>query len=110
MGESFNVSGFWFQIPGSSWDWFETRNQKLETYYQSAISVPRHNCPMKPDEYPHQGITMHRIRFDGGFAGLVFTVGCMALFLAGLPVLWYPFIAALALGAAVALVLRIAHR
>jgi hypothetical protein len=65
---------------------------------------------MMKQDYPHQGITMHRLRFDGGFAGLLFTVGCMALFLAGLPVLWYPFIGALALGAGIATVLHFARR
>jgi hypothetical protein len=64
---------------------------------------------MKQD-YPHQGITMHHIRFDGGFAGLVFTLGCMILFLAGLPVLWYPFVAAIVLGGAIALILHYIHR
>ena len=63
---------------------------------------------MKQD-YPHQGITMHRLRFGGGFAGLVFTIGTMAVLLAGLPVLWYPFVGALALGLGIATVLHF-HR
>jgi len=64
---------------------------------------------MKQD-YPHQGITMHRIRFGGGVAGLMFTLGCMVLFLAGLPILWYPFVAAIAFGAGIATVLHFLRR
>jgi len=64
---------------------------------------------MKQD-YPHQGITMHRLRFGGGFAGLVFTFGTMAIFLTGPPLLWYPFVGALALGAGIATVLHSRHR
>jgi len=65
---------------------------------------------MKADDYPHQGITMHRIRMDGGFAGLLFTIGTMAVFLTGLPLLWYPFVGALALGVGIATVLHFLHR
>jgi len=61
-------------------------------------------------EYPHPGIMISRIRFGAGFAGLVFTIGCMSLFLAGLPVLWYPFVGAVALGIGVATVLHFSHR
>ena len=60
-------------------------------------------------EYPHQGITMHRIRFGGGFAGLVFTVGCMLLFLVGTPGLWVVFPAAIVLGALIAIFLHVIH-
>jgi uncharacterized membrane protein YfcA len=62
------------------------------------------------EEYPHPGITMHRIRFGAGFAGLVFTIGCMALFLAGAPILWYPFIAAIVIGLAIACLLHMVRR
>jgi len=62
------------------------------------------------EDYPHQGITMHQIRFGGGFAGLVFAVGCMVLFLAGLPVLWYPFLAAIVLGVLIAAGFHLVHR
>jgi hypothetical protein len=68
-----------------------------------------HDDGVVAQEYPHQGITMHRIRFGGGFAGLLFTVGCMALFLVGLPVLWYPFVGALAMGVAIATALHFLH-
>ncbi len=64
---------------------------------------------MKQD-FPHQGITMHRIRFDGGFAGLVFTVGCMLIFLFGTPGLWVVFPAAVMLGLLIAALLHFLHR
>ena len=64
---------------------------------------------MKQD-YPHQGITMHRIRFGGGVAGLLFTLGCMVLFLAGLPILWYPFVGAIAVGCGIATFLYFIRR
>lgn len=76
--------------------------------HRSASPNPDTNYKVE-QEYPHPGFTINRIRFGGGFAGLVFTVGCMALFLAGLPVLWYPFIAALALGAGIATFLYLRH-
>lgn len=61
-------------------------------------------------EYPHQGITMHQIRFGGGLAGLVFTVGCMLIFLFGTPGLWVVFPAAIVLGVLIAAVLHFLHR
>ena len=60
-------------------------------------------------QYPHQGITMHQIRFGGGFAGLLFTVGCVLLFLFGTPGLWVIFPAALVLGAVIATVFHFLH-
>ena len=59
---------------------------------------------------PHQGITMHRIRFGGGVAGMVFTVGSMLIFLLGVPVLWYFFAGAVALGVGFAAVLHRVRR
>jgi hypothetical protein len=57
----------------------------------------------------HPGITMHKIPVGAGFAGLIFTVGSLAIFLIGLPVLWYFLVGAIALGAGFALVLRSTH-
>ena len=59
---------------------------------------------MREDARPQ--INASKIVFGGGFAGTIFTVGSMLIFLAGLPVLWYMFPAAVLLGCGVALVLR----
>jgi hypothetical protein len=60
--------------------------------------------------YPHPGINMSQIRFGGGFAGLIFAVGSVAIFLAGMPELWCFLAFAFALGIAFALALRQVHR
>jgi hypothetical protein len=54
----------------------------------------------------HPGITIHKIPVGAGFAGLIFTLGSLAIFLIGLPVLWYFLVGALALGVGFALILR----
>jgi|SRR5579862_4973373 len=59
---------------------------------------------MRADDRPQ--INSAKIVFSGGIAGAIFTVGSMLIFLAGLPVLWYTFPAAVVLGCGVALVLR----
>ena len=58
----------------------------------------------------HPGITMHRLPVGAGFAGVVFTVGSAAIFLIGLPALWYFVAGAVALGVGVAAVLRLTAR
>ena len=40
-------------------------------------------------------INISKIKVGGRIIGAIFTVGCMAIFLIGLPVLWYTFPAAL---------------
>jgi hypothetical protein len=55
-------------------------------------------------------IDMARIKVGGGVAGLIFTIGCMWIFLAGLPALWVFLALALALGAGFAIVLRFTDR
>jgi hypothetical protein len=55
----------------------------------------------------HPGITMHKIPVGAGFAGLIFTFGSLAIFLLGLPELWYFLAGALVLGGGIALVLRL---
>ncbi len=62
------------------------------------------------NDHPHPGITMHKIPVGAGFAGLVFTIGSMAIFLIGLPALWYFVAGAVALGIGVAIVLRLTAR
>ena len=37
----------------------------------------------------HPGISMHKLPVGGGFVGILFAVGCAAIFLLGLPSLWY---------------------
>ena len=59
---------------------------------------------------PSPEINMSQIRFGGGIAGLIFTLGSMAIFLLGVPVLWYFFALAVALGLGFAVVFRFAHR
>jgi hypothetical protein len=50
---------------------------------------------------------MHKIPVGAGFAGLIFTFGSLAIFLLGLPELWYFLAGALVLGGGIALVLRL---
>jgi len=64
---------------------------------------------MKDDD-PHPGIRMDKLPVGAGFAGLVFTIGSMAIFLLGLPMLWYFLAGAVALGIGVAVVLRLTER
>lgn len=61
---------------------------------------------MSTTDYPHQGITMHRLRFGGGFAGLIFTIGTLVIFLVGVPVFWVFLALAIICGAVLALVLH----
>jgi hypothetical protein len=55
----------------------------------------------------HPGISMHKIPVGAGFAGAVFTAGSLAIFLIGLPVLWYFLVGGIALGVGFALILRL---
>lgn len=57
-------------------------------------------------EYPHPGITMHRIRFGAGFAGFLFTAGCMLIFLFGTPGLWVVVPGTVVLGSLIAVAFR----
>jgi hypothetical protein len=60
-------------------------------------------------EKRHPGINMHKISFGGGFIGLLFAAGSALIFVLGFPTLWYFVALAVALGLAVALVLRLVH-
>jgi hypothetical protein len=62
------------------------------------------------DDFPHSGIRIDKIHVGAGFAGLVFTVGSLAIFLIGLPALWYFLAGAIALGIGFAAVLRFRSR
>ena len=54
-------------------------------------------------------INSAKIPISGNMIGAIVAVGSMAIFLIGLPVLWYIFPIALALGCGVALVLHFAR-
>lgn len=82
----------------------------LHFLHSSTDTNPTDLPSTKHDGYPHPGITMHQIRFGGGFAGLLFTVGCMLVFLFGTPGLWVVFPAAILLGVLIATVLHFLHR
>lgn len=62
------------------------------------------------DQKPSPEINMSQIRFGGGIAGLIFTLGSMAIFLLGVPGLWYFFALALTLGVGFAVLLHFARR
>jgi len=61
-------------------------------------------------EYPHRGITMHRLPVGDNLPGLVFAVGSALIFLFAIPALWYVLVAAVVIGLVVAAVLQILHR
>ena len=53
---------------------------------------------------------MSKLPVGAGFAGVIFTVGSMVIFLIGLPTLWYFLAGAIALGVGVAATLRLTRR
>lgn len=63
---------------------------------------------MANDRYPE--INMGHIKVGDGVAGLIFTIGCMAIFLVGVPWLWFFLLVAIALGAGFGTVLHLLHR
>jgi membrane protein implicated in regulation of membrane protease activity len=54
----------------------------------------------------HPGISMHKLPVGGGFVGILFAVGCAAIFVLGLPSLWYFVAFSAALGIAIAALIR----
>ena len=58
-------------------------------------------------EKRHPGITMHKLSFGGGFVGLLFAAGSALIFVLGFPTLWYFVALAFALGAGIAVFLRL---
>jgi hypothetical protein len=54
-------------------------------------------------------INSAKVPISGNIIGAIVAVGCMAIFLIGLPVLWYTFPIAVGLGCGVALVLHFAR-
>jgi hypothetical protein len=61
-------------------------------------------------EYPHRGITMHRLPVGDNLPGLVFAVGSALIFLFAIPALWYVLVAAVVIGLVIAALLQIVHR
>ena len=61
------------------------------------------------NEKPHPGISMHKLSVGAGFPGVLFMVGCAAIFVLGLPALWYFVAFSAALGIAIALILHFAN-
>ena len=61
-------------------------------------------------ESPRPQINASKIVVGSGVGGAIFTIGSMLIFLAGLPVLWYLFPAAILLGALFAVVRRVLRR
>jgi hypothetical protein len=58
-------------------------------------------------EYPHRGITMHRLPVGDNFPGLIFAVGSALIFLFAIPALWYLMVAAVVIGLVIAAVLQV---
>ena len=49
---------------------------------------------------------MHKLPVGGGFVGILFAVGCAAIFIIGLPSLWYFVAFSAGLGVAIAALIR----
>ncbi len=62
------------------------------------------------DEIPRPEINMASIRVDGGFVGLIFVLGTMAIFIVGIPAIRCMLPVSAVLGCGVALVLHFRHR
>jgi hypothetical protein len=63
-----------------------------------------------PNDGPHPGITMHKIRVGAGVAGFIVVAGFLAIGLVGVPLFRYFLGMASALGAGIALGLYLARR
>lgn len=66
-------------------------------------------APM-PNDQPHQGITMHRIRVGAGVAGFIVAAGFLVIGLVGVPMFRYFLAFAIMMGAIIALGMRWARR
>jgi hypothetical protein len=63
-----------------------------------------------PNDGPHLGISMHKIRVGAGVAGFIVVVGFLAIGLIGVPLFRYFLGLAIALGAGIAIGLYLARR
>ncbi len=74
------------------------------------IGAERGSPDSMKDAFPHSGFRIDKIHVGAGFAGVAFTIVSLAIFLVGLPVLWYLLLGAIALGAGFAVVLHLRER
>lgn len=65
--------------------------------------------PVTHDSDHHPGIALHKIPVDGGFIGLVFTIGSIVIFVGGFPTFWYVIVLSIVLGIAIAILLRLVN-
>jgi len=63
-----------------------------------------------PNDQPHPGITMHRIRVGAGVAGAIVVVGFVTIGLVGVPMFRYFLGLAVLMGGGIALGLHWVHR
>ena len=63
-----------------------------------------------PNDQPHPGITMHRIRVGAGIAGFIVVAGFLLIGLVGVPLFRYFLGLAIALGGGIALGLYMVRR
>jgi len=64
----------------------------------------------RQDSDPHPGFRIDKIPIGAGIAGLIFVVGSLAIFLVGVPALWYFLVGAVALGLGFAAFLHLRER
>ena len=63
------------------------------------------------EQRSHPGITYHKMTVGGDFPGFIFAIGCMSILLLAFPGLFGGFLMySIAIGVAVAIVLRVLHR
>ncbi len=64
----------------------------------------------KGESYPQTAINVSNIQVGGGIVGLVFSIGTVSIFLAGIPSLrWFP-VGAVAMGSIVSVALHVFHQ
>ena len=60
-------------------------------------------------EFPHRGITIHKLPVGGNVPGIVFAVGSIVILLLAIPALWFVTVAAIAAGFAAVGILRMVN-
>jgi len=63
-----------------------------------------------PDNLPHPGITMHKLRVGAGIAGFIVAAGFLVIGLTGVPMFRYFLGLAIVMGAAIAGVMYLYRR